>query len=116
MRQSKRHQQSGTKFFSHFRIEMTSLAYDEGFLFQHQLITRTALLPQYRDHILPVKPGIPQAALHRASQHYGNLMGFIYFISTLAFRCLRCGVNLSAHHSLDLSSHAALHRGFTASR
>ena len=147
-----------------------------GFLFQHQLITRTALLSQYRDHFcwknlayhkLPCicgfylfyldnslsdvydvtfiyLPIIRSAYCHRlpyieASRHHSSQFEFYLFIfdtrhhsrcslshaalhwvSTVSrqpvgvliilyfdthLRRLWCGINLSAHHSLGISSH-----------
>jgi len=95
---SKCHQQSGTEFFSHFGIEMTLLAYVEGFYFS----TNSSLGRHYYHNIVTIFAG---KIWHTTSCLAS--VDFIYFISTLASRCLRCDIYLSAHHSLGLLSQAA---------
>ena len=116
MRQYKRYQQSGTEISPILKLKWLRWLVARIFISAPNHRSDGIIITTSWPFLLE-KPGIPQAALHlgfTASQQSVWIL-FIFF-STLACRCLRCGINLSAHHSLGLLSHAALHRGFTASR
>jgi hypothetical protein len=67
--------------FSHFAIEIISLAYDDGFLFQLQLITRTASSSQTTSRLeLDSMMGDSKAS----RQPIFNSSGLILLITSLA--------------------------------